>query len=76
LIFNIGSCLPESPRWLISKDRDEEAFAILTKYHAEGDASSIFVKAEMAQIKSTLKLEQEIEKQSWMDSKYGDHVQG
>jgi hypothetical protein len=59
--------LPESPRWLVSKDRDDDAFAVLTKYHAEGDASSLLVQAEMAQIKSTLKLEQEVSKQSWFD---------
>jgi hypothetical protein len=52
---------------LISKDRDDEAFAVLTKYHAEGDASSILVQAEMAQIRATVKLEMEHSKQSWLD---------
>ncbi|KAJ5964351.1 MFS sugar transporter [Penicillium vulpinum] len=59
--------LPESPRYLISKDRYEEAFEILTKYHAEGDRSSVIVKAELAQIEQTIKIELEESKQSWWD---------
>ncbi|KAJ5943463.1 hypothetical protein N7516_003631 [Penicillium verrucosum] len=59
--------LPESPRYLISKDRYDEAFDILTKYHAEGDRSSIIVKAELAQIERTIKMELEESKQTWWD---------
>ncbi|OLN81196.1 Lactose permease 27 [Colletotrichum chlorophyti] len=59
--------LPESPRWLITKDRSEEAHEILIKYHAEGDRESEFVKAEMAQMKTVITLEMEASKQSWMD---------
>jgi hypothetical protein len=32
--------IPESPRHLVSKDRYDEARAILVKYHAEGDENS------------------------------------
>jgi hypothetical protein len=61
------SLLPESPRYLISKDRREEAFDILAKYHAEGDRDSVFVKAEMTQIETTIRIEMEVAKQSWWD---------
>ncbi|KAL3475127.1 general substrate transporter [Aspergillus californicus] len=59
--------LPESPRYLISKDRTDEAVEILVKYHAEGDRDSVIVRAEIAQIERTIKLELEESRQSWAD---------
>ncbi|KAK2768149.1 hypothetical protein FQN54_000001 [Arachnomyces sp. PD_36] len=59
--------LPESPRWLVSVDREEEALAILVKYHAEGDADAILPSAEITQIRETIKIEFDHAKQSWMD---------
>lgn len=67
IICNLVKCILTCFSWLISKDRREEAFAILVKYHAEGDADSIFARAEVAQIETVIILERDASKQSWRD---------
>ena len=59
--------LPESPRWLVANDREEEAFEVLSTYHAEGNTNSDFVKAEMAQIRTTIAIEYEASHETWAD---------
>jgi MFS family permease len=59
--------LPESPRFLISRDQNERALAIMTKYHANGNPESEWLKFEFAEIRASLRLEKESAKSQWKD---------
>lgn len=50
--------MPESPRFLIAKDRQDEALNILAKYHANGNRDHPTVQFEFREIRDTIKLEQ------------------
>jgi MFS family permease len=50
----------ESPRWLVSKDRIDEARGIIIKYHANGDPSDPIVIVELEEIREALRLEKQI----------------
>lgn len=49
--------VPESPRWLMSKDKPEQALQILAKYHANGDTTDPLVQFQYQEIKQTIELE-------------------
>ncbi|KAF4928562.1 Lactose permease [Colletotrichum viniferum] len=49
--------VPESPRFLISRDRHDEALQILGKYHANGNTEHPTVQFEFREIRDTIKRE-------------------
>ncbi len=51
--------IPESPRYLVSKDKHEEALWILGKWHAGGDTNNTTVQFEFREIKETIRMEKE-----------------
>jgi hypothetical protein len=49
--------LPESPRWLVQRDRYEEALAVLAKLHAGGDQDDPYVQSELGEIRAKIAME-------------------
>jgi hypothetical protein len=56
--------VPESPRWLVDKGRNDEALNMLAHYHAGGDVSNPTVQFEYREIRDTITIEKEVTKES------------
>jgi hypothetical protein len=61
LLFPITFALPETPRWLVSKGKDEQALKVLGHLHEES-----LVQFEFDEIKRHLAAEKEMFKPTWM----------
>lgn len=61
--------LPESPRWLVAKDRQSEAARILQKYHAgitDPDADlSPLVEVELSEITQAIGMQKDASQVGW-----------
>ncbi|KAF4540679.1 Sugar transporter [Lasiodiplodia theobromae] len=57
VLLSTFSGMPESPRYLISRNRPHDALHILATYHANGDRADALVAHELAQITAALAAE-------------------
>jgi hypothetical protein len=49
--------LPESPRWLFTRNRREEATNILARFHGKGNLQSEWVKLQVAEYEQFLEMD-------------------
>ncbi|ODA80898.1 hypothetical protein RJ55_03858 [Drechmeria coniospora] len=54
--------VPESPRFLVNRDRGDEALAILAKHHGGGDVNNATVLFEYREIKETIEADRKSKK--------------
>ncbi|THH04380.1 hypothetical protein EW145_g5564 [Phellinidium pouzarii] len=66
LQFFLMPWAPESPRWLISKNRDAQALQTLAYYHANGNTEDPLVQFEYEEIKAAIDAEKLQRQTGWL----------
>lgn len=71
-LFAFTCTIPESPRWLISKNRNDQALQVLAKYHANGAEDDPLVEWEYQTIHSSIHEEALLPKTSYVSGLTGN----
>ena len=66
--------LPESPRWLASRDRHEEALKVLARLHSKGNVHEPYVQAELKEIVAKIAFERQHPQPSYFQLLFGKEI--
>ena len=64
--------IPSSPRWLLSKDREEDAISALRRLRPKGPEGDVHCRAEIEAIREAL--QERVHKGSWLDLLRGNNL--
>lgn len=59
--------MPYSPRWLMNRDRDEEAIRVLARVYSKGDITSPVVDREYSEMKESISFERANKVKDWKE---------
>lgn len=66
--------MPESPRWLVQQDRQQEALQVLARLHSKGDTTDAYVRAELAEIVAKIQWEKRNPAPTYVSMLFGEEA--
>ncbi|KAF3070194.1 MFS glucose transporter mfs1 [Trichoderma lentiforme] len=66
--------IPESPRWLASRDRWEEALEVLASVHGQGNQQAPIVQAQYAEIRESMAVSESQGEVKWAELIHPDNI--
>ncbi|RSH76900.1 uncharacterized protein EHS24_003835 [Apiotrichum porosum] len=67
VVLGLVPFIPESPRYLMKHGKEEQALAILAKFHGGGDPNNALVQLEMEEMRAAAALDEANNTEAWWD---------